>query len=125
MTRLTRLNSPGPACRGLWARPAAVCATLLLAVSLTLAQTDSGGTAPRLSYHSVLSDYQGFNDQSLIPWRESNALVEKIGGWRVYAREASASPSAATEGAAGQLSSPAGAAPGATPKTPSSPGVKP
>ncbi len=125
MTRLTRLNSPGPACRGLWARPAAVCATLLLAVSLTLAQTDSGGTAPRLSYQSVLSDYQGFNDQTLMPWRESNALVEKIGGWRVYAREASASPSAATEGAAGQLSSPAGAAPGATPKTPSSPGVKP
>jgi len=106
MTPLTLLNSPSPACRGLWARPAAVCATLLLAVSATQAQTHSGGAAPRLNYQSVLSDYQGFNDQTLVPWRESNALVEKIGGWRVYAKEASA-------------------APGATPDTPKSPGVKP
>jgi len=24
-----------------------------------------------------------------MPWQETNAVVEKIGGWRVYAKEAS------------------------------------
>ncbi len=55
------------------------------------AQSDeSSAPAPmtRLEYHSVLVQYQPYREQVLIPWRESNDTVAKIGGWRVYAKEA-------------------------------------
>jgi len=74
-------------------------AGLLLNVSLTHAQSTPGAvtTAPGnitsvvspFQYHSVFTQYQLFNEQPVLPWREANDTVGKIGGWRFYAREAS------------------------------------
>lgn len=78
-----------------WLSPAG----LLLAVSLAHAQPTLGAvtTAPNnttsvtstFQYHSVFAQYQLFNEQPVLPWREANDTVGKIGGWRFYAREAS------------------------------------
>jgi hypothetical protein len=35
-----------------------------------------------------LENYKPFIDENLIPWREANDTVGRIGGWREYAREA-------------------------------------
>jgi hypothetical protein len=45
-------------------------------------------TAAALPYRSVFDGYQPFTDQKVLPWKETNATVEKIGGWRAYAKEA-------------------------------------
>ncbi len=50
--------------------------------------------ATTFSYRSVFDGYQPFTDQKVLPWKETNATVEKIGGWRAYAKEA-AEPAAA------------------------------
>lgn len=39
-------------------------------------------------YLSIFSQYQPYKEQPLLPWREANDNVGKIGGWRFYAREA-------------------------------------
>lgn len=39
-------------------------------------------------YFSIFSNYQPYKEQPLLPWREANDNVGKIGGWRFYAREA-------------------------------------
>ncbi len=44
--------------------------------------------APALQYRSALADYRKFDDQAVAPWTEVNDTVGKIGGWRVYAKEA-------------------------------------
>jgi hypothetical protein len=44
---------------------------------------------PVLPYQSVFGSFQSYKDQPVSPWREVNDEVEKIGGWRAYAREAS------------------------------------
>lgn len=41
-----------------------------------------------LPYQSVLGDYQSYKEQPVGSWRGANDEVQKIGGWRVYAREA-------------------------------------
>lgn len=94
-----------------WRRLAQAGATLALSTSLVLAQDNQGTAAPRLGYHSVLNDYQAFNEQALTPWQQANELVEKIGGWRVYAKEArqAGSPSeASANSAAKPAESPSG-----------------
>ena len=50
--------------------------------------TPSPSAPTLLQYHSVFTHYQPFSDQPLTPWPDSNATVAKIGGWRVYAKEA-------------------------------------
>lgn len=46
-------------------------------------------TAPAsLAYRSVFDGYQPFTDEKVAPWKDSNSTVEKIGGWRAYAKEA-------------------------------------
>jgi hypothetical protein len=74
-------------------------AGLLLSVSLAHAQPTLGAdaTAPNntvsvpsmFQYHSVFTHYHIFTEQSVLPWREANDDVGKIGGWRFYAKEAS------------------------------------
>lgn len=74
-------------------------AGLLLSVSLAHAQSTLGAvtTAPNnitsvtssFQYHSVFTQYHVFNEQPVLPWREANDDVGKIGGWRFYAKEAS------------------------------------
>ena len=48
-------------------------------------------TAPLLPYRSVFLDYQkleNFTEPKNTAWRLANEKVEKIGGWRQYAKEA-------------------------------------
>ena len=61
---------------------------LALNAALVLAQDGSEAPTLKLKYRSVLSQYQAFSEQPVAPWRETNETVEKIGGWRAYAKEA-------------------------------------
>lgn len=45
---------------------------------------------PAASYRSPLATYQPYAEVPVAPWRESNDKVRERGGWRAYAREASA-----------------------------------
>lgn len=43
---------------------------------------------PVAGYRSALSGYRAFQDEKVSSWQASNDNVARIGGWRVYAREA-------------------------------------
>lgn len=49
---------------------------------------DPRAGVPALSYESSFSQYRRLGDDKPISWREANDTVARIGGWRVYAREA-------------------------------------
>ena len=51
---------------------------------------DAQATVPAFAYRSALTDYRRIGDEAPVPWREANDTVGRIGGWRAYAREASA-----------------------------------
>lgn len=81
--------------------PLAVCALLALPAmaqvtpapvappSATAANAATTRPSPTLlPYASAWVDYQPFADEKVRPWKESNTTVEKIGGWRAYAKEA-------------------------------------
>lgn len=55
-----------------------------------------GATVPDsaggLRYISVLGQYQPYAEQAPTPWPQANATVQRIGGWRAYAKEAAAPP---------------------------------
>lgn len=85
-----RLPAFGQACRPVFAG-----LTLGVLVAGAQAQSVSDKAPPRpapalpdLSYSSVFTNYQGFADQPVSPWAQVNNTVEKIGGWRNYAKEA-------------------------------------
>ncbi len=44
--------------------------------------------APLVQYQSPFKDYRPLGDDRRIPWRAASDEVGKIGGWRVYLREA-------------------------------------
>ena len=46
----------------------------------------------RLHYVSVLEQYQAYAEQAVTSWPQANATVQRIGGWRAYAKEAAAPP---------------------------------
>ena len=73
-------------------------------------------TPAPLPYTSALQGYQPFADEKVRPWKESNATVEKIGGWRAYAKEA-AEPAANSN----QPPAESSAASAKTPKAPADP----
>lgn len=54
----------------------------------------SAASAPQSTpaYHSALEGYQPFTDEKLRSWKQANDTVGKIGGWRVYAKEAAGAP---------------------------------
>ena len=81
--------------------PLAVCALLALPamaqvtpvpvapLSTTAASAITTQPSPTLlPYASAWVAYQPFADENVRPWKESNTTVEKIGGWRAYAKEA-------------------------------------
>lgn len=68
---------------------------------------------PPTQYKSPFKDYRPLGDDQRIPWKAANDEVGKIGGWRVYLREAQEGSKAAPE-----------VAPAATP-APSAPKVPP
>ena len=71
-----------------------------------VAQTPAPQSVAVGRYQSAFEGYQAYSDDKVLSWKESNDTVGKIGGWRVYAREAQgAQPAPAKE--------PAGASPAA------------
>lgn len=40
-----------------------------------------------LYFRSTYTHYQKFSETPILSWREANDAVEKIGGWRFYAKE--------------------------------------
>lgn len=59
-----------------------------LGATAALAQGNSNVLSTKLTYHSVWAQYQGFTEQSVTPWRQTNDTVERAGGWQAYANEA-------------------------------------
>jgi hypothetical protein len=58
---------------------------------------DAKAAVAPLTYRSSLGEYRRFDAESpVLGWREANDLVERIGGWRAYAREADAPEPAAS-----------------------------
>lgn len=49
---------------------------------------EAKASVPALSYESSLSQVRRLGDEKPISWRDANDTVTRIGGWRVYAREA-------------------------------------
>lgn len=82
-------HRPG-ACRGLLA------AALLVATSVAQAQGTPGRAdpldpqagVPAAVYASPLAGYRRLGADTRVPWPQANQTVNRIGGWRAYAREA-------------------------------------
>lgn len=49
---------------------------------------DSKASVPAVVYRSALSTYRPHAEQPVGAWREANETVNRVGGWRAYAREA-------------------------------------
>lgn len=49
---------------------------------------DPQAKVPTLVYESSLARYRPYHDAKPIGWRDANETVNRIGGWRAYAREA-------------------------------------
>lgn len=90
-----------------WRRPRALPGTLLALLLATQAQSqtpsptrpdplDSKAKVPSTRYESSFAQFRRTGDDKPVSWREANDAVARIGGWRVYAREAQ-QPDPATE----------------------------
>jgi hypothetical protein len=80
---------------------------------------DANASVPALSYESSLSQYRRLGDEKPVSWRDANDTVTRIGGWRVYAREAQQPDPA-------PAAKPANATPAAPPREPPrEPGMTP
>ena len=81
-----------------WLVPAAMLAGLAISSLATQAQTapqaarpdplDSKASVPALTYESSFSQYRKLGEEKPVSWRDANDTVTRLGGWRVYAREA-------------------------------------
>ena len=49
---------------------------------------DAKASVPALSYESSFSQHRRLGEEKPVSWRDANDTVTRIGGWRVYAREA-------------------------------------
>jgi hypothetical protein len=89
-------------------RASALSAAILTCLPVT-AQTvtrpdpmNASTAVPALTYQSSFANHRRLSDDvKPVSWREANETAARIGGWRVYAREAqsTASPAAATASA--------------------------
>ena len=70
------------------AATAIVCLSAASAQARMPAKESASNAAPALQYQSALANYRKFDDQPVSPWTQINETVGKIGGWRVYAKEA-------------------------------------
>lgn len=93
-----------------------VPAFLVAVSSASWAQTASGKRAdpldasaavPPLVFQSTLAAYQRHAEQPVGSWREANDTVNRIGGWRAYAREARQPEAPATNSVPPKPASPA------------------
>jgi hypothetical protein len=69
---------------------------------------------PAVTHTSPLARYRRLGDDKRVPWTEANETVNRIGGWRAYAREALQPDPAASAPAARATVAP-NAAPSAAP----------
>lgn len=49
---------------------------------------DAQARVPAATHTSSLANYRRLGDDKRIDWKEANEAVNRIGGWRAYAREA-------------------------------------
>ena len=49
---------------------------------------DPKASVPTLRYESSVAQYRRLGEEKPVSWRDANDTVTRIGGWRVYAREA-------------------------------------
>lgn len=78
------------------ALPGLLCSVLLAAQALAQPAPnhrrpdplDPKATVPGLRYTSTFAQYRRLGDEQAVSWREANDTVARIGGWRVYTREA-------------------------------------
>lgn len=87
---------------------AAVLAFTAAAACGQTAPPTAPSSAPVAAAGSAFEAYRPFADEPLIPWRQANDQVGRIGGWRAYAREAQGEEAApAARPAADPASTPA------------------
>ncbi len=77
---------------------ALLTASLLATLTAAQAQTsaaaarpdplDPKASVPTLRYESSFAQYRRLGEEKPVSWRDANDTVTRIGGWRVYAREA-------------------------------------
>ena len=86
----------------------AACGLASLLGMAAHAQPAAPPTPPPLAFQSAFQDYQPYTDDKIVNWKDSNDTTARIGGWRAYAKEASApsttptpTPAAATAPATG------------------------
>ena len=60
--------------------------TVIAAAGAITANTETAA----VHYVSVLAQYQPYAEQAVASWLDANATVQRIGGWRAYAKEAQA-----------------------------------
>jgi hypothetical protein len=76
---------------------------------------DAKAAVPAAAHRSAFDGYRRLVDVVPVPWRQANDTVERIGGWRAYAREASqAAPPSAPAASAPPRAEPAAPPPGAS-----------
>jgi hypothetical protein len=61
------------------------CAWLVLSPAAQAAEEKPAAAPPTLA--APFDQYRNWRDEPVLDWRESNARVEAIGGWRSYLRE--------------------------------------
>jgi hypothetical protein len=85
--------------KGVQVHRALVAAALVISASLARAQgladrvprpdpLDARASVPAVEYRSPLSRYQRLGQDKPMPWKDANETVNRIGGWKAYAREA-------------------------------------
>ncbi len=85
--------------------------TLLAAVPIAHAQgspsraeradpLNAQARVPAVTHQSPLAAYRRLGDDKPVSWKEANETVNRIGGWRAYAREAQQPEPAASAPAA-------------------------
>jgi len=73
---------------------------------------DAKAPVPAATYTSPLTGYRRLGEDRRVDWKEANETVNRIGGWRAYAREAQQPDAAASAPAAStQPARASGAAP--------------
>ncbi|MDO9092727.1 MAG: hypothetical protein Q7U99_08860 [Rubrivivax sp.] len=59
--------------------------------------TDPKAQVPAVRYESAFAQFRRSGDDKPVAWREANDAVARIGGWRVYTRQAQQPDPAAAE----------------------------
>lgn len=67
--------------------PARLAPLLVLVLPLWAGAAHAQTPAPA-AFRSALEGYQPYTDEKIVPWKEANDNVGRIGGWREYAKAA-------------------------------------